>query len=41
VVKVEVLDPDDPTPYWIVSTRNPAALIDAVARAKATAKTKA
>lgn len=22
-VRVEVLDPEDPTPYWVVSTRRP------------------
>jgi hypothetical protein len=32
-VRVEVLDPLDPTPYWIVSTRRPEALAAAVARA--------
>lgn len=26
LVKIEVLDPRDPTPYWLVSTRNPAKL---------------
>jgi Protein of unknown function (DUF3093) len=34
VVKVEVLDPSDPTPYWIVSTRHPADLVAALAKAK-------
>lgn len=38
VVKVQVLDADDPTPYWIVSTRRPAEVIDAVHKAKAAAK---
>ena len=23
VVRIEVLDPDDPTPYWVISTRRP------------------
>lgn len=32
-VRVELTDPDDPTPYWVVSTRRPAALVDALARA--------
>ena len=41
VVKVEVVDADDPTPYWVVSTRRPAAVIDAVASAKAAAKASA
>jgi hypothetical protein len=26
LVKIEVLDPKDPTPYWLVSTRSPAKL---------------
>ncbi|PWD49832.1 DUF3093 domain-containing protein [Serinibacter arcticus] len=29
-VKVSVLDPDDPTPYWLVSTRRPAELAAAL-----------
>jgi len=29
-VRVEVHDPQDPTPYWIVSTRRPAELVAAV-----------
>lgn len=41
VVTVEVVDADDPTPYWVVSTRHPEAIIDAVAQAKASAKTRA
>lgn len=28
-------DPDDPTPYWLVSTRNPEALAAAINRARA------
>lgn len=35
VVKVEVLDDRDPAPYWLVSTRRPAAVIDALAKARA------
>lgn len=35
VVKVQVNDPDDPTPYWIVSTRSPEALLGAIDTAKA------
>jgi Protein of unknown function (DUF3093) len=35
VVKVEVLDPSDPTPYWIVSTRHPTDLVAALSKAKA------
>lgn len=30
VVRVEVLDPADPTPYWIFSVRDPAALMAAL-----------
>lgn len=29
-VKVELVDPDDPTPYWLVSSRRPAALVRAL-----------
>ena len=28
-VKVVLNDPQDPTPYWLVSTRNPAAVVNA------------
>jgi Protein of unknown function (DUF3093) len=34
VVKVDVLDDSDPTPYWLVSTRHPADLIAALTQAK-------
>ena len=37
VVKVEVTDETDPAPYWLVSTRQPDAVIDALLRAKAEA----
>jgi Protein of unknown function (DUF3093) len=37
VVKVDVLDPTDPTPYWLVSTRHPNDLIAALKKAKAAA----
>lgn len=30
VVRVELADPGDPTPYWLVSTRRPAALAAAL-----------
>jgi hypothetical protein len=33
VVKVEILDEQDPAPYWLVSTRQPAAVIKALAEA--------
>lgn len=35
VVTVRVTDPNDPTPYWLVSTRRPAELVRALAEAKA------
>jgi hypothetical protein len=28
LVKIEISDPADPTPYWLVSTRNPEKLLD-------------
>jgi hypothetical protein len=31
-VLVEITDPDDPTPYWLVSTRHPTALAAALGR---------
>jgi hypothetical protein len=34
VVRIEVTDPDDDTPYWIVSTRDPDALVAALGRRK-------
>jgi hypothetical protein len=32
-VQVPVEDPDDPTPYWLVSTRHPDLLVAALTRA--------
>lgn len=32
-VRVELTDPDDPTPYWVVSTRRPQRLVDAARQA--------
>ena len=32
VVRIEVTDPDANTPYWIVSTRDPDALVRALGR---------
>lgn len=32
VVRVEVTDPDDPTPYWIFSVRDPGRLVTALGR---------
>jgi len=34
VVKVEILDDRDPAPYWLVSTRQPAAVISALSEAR-------
>ncbi|WP_165064047.1 DUF3093 domain-containing protein [Marisediminicola senii] len=34
VVKVPVTDESDPAPYWLISTRRPAAVADAIATAK-------
>jgi hypothetical protein len=35
VVRVELVDEHDPTPYWLLSTRRPQAVVDAIAKAKA------
>ena len=34
VVRIDVNDDSDPTPYWLVSTRHPADLVAALAKAK-------
>ena len=34
VVTIQVTDAHDPTPYWLVSTRHPAALVAAIAEAQ-------
>lgn len=34
LVKVEIVDPADPTPYWLLSSRRPQALADAIAAAR-------
>ncbi|MEO6943190.1 MAG: DUF3093 domain-containing protein [Lacisediminihabitans sp.] len=34
VVRIEVDDPQDPTPYWIVSTRRPEQIVQAIAEAR-------
>ena len=31
VLRIDLTDPDDPTPYWLVSTRRPDELRDAIA----------
>lgn len=33
-VRVPVLDPADPTPYWLLSSRRPGALAEAIRRAR-------
>lgn len=35
VVRIDVTDPADPTPYWLVSTRHPEDLVAALEAAKA------
>ncbi len=35
VVRIDISDPDDPTPYWVISTRNPDALVKAIVGAQA------
>jgi len=35
-VQVELVDPRDPTPYWLVGTRHPERLAEALAAARAT-----
>ena len=39
VIRVEILDANDPVPYWIVSTRSPDTIIEAIAAAKTTQRT--
>lgn len=34
VVQVQIIDPEDPTPYWLVSTRNPNELAAALDKAR-------
>jgi hypothetical protein len=36
IVRIDLTDPDDPTPYWIVSTRRPEEFAKAILGAKAT-----
>jgi hypothetical protein len=36
VVRIEVLDERDPTPYWLLSTRRPRELAEALRRVRAT-----
>ena len=37
-VKVSIVDPDDPTPYWVMCTRHPGRLTAAIAEAIAAAR---
>jgi hypothetical protein len=39
VASFEVLDPDDPAPSWVISSRTPERLVAAVRRAQATPRT--
>ena len=39
VVRVELVDPNDPVPYWLVSTRNPEAVSKAIDQARTTSTT--
>ncbi len=32
-IKIRITDPDDPTPYWLVSTRNPVKLAEVLKKA--------
>jgi hypothetical protein len=34
VVRLDLLDVDDPTPYWLISTRRPVELVEALEKAK-------
>lgn len=36
IVRIELVDENDPVPYWIVSTRHPRAVCAAIERARAT-----
>ena len=35
LVKVEIIDSEDPTPYWVFSTSQPEAVLAAITKAKA------
>ena len=34
VVRVEVVDPEDPAPYWLVSSRHPERIVEAIASSR-------
>jgi hypothetical protein len=38
IVRVHITDPDDPAPYWVVSTRHPDELVAALQRARSAAE---
>ncbi|MBM7776302.1 hypothetical protein JOD54_006506 [Actinokineospora baliensis] len=38
LVRVQVTDPDDPTPYWVFSTRHPHRLAEVIENARTTAE---
>ncbi len=38
VVRVELIDPNDPVPYWLVSTRNPQGVSEAIDQARSALK---
>lgn len=40
-VRVQITDPDDPAPYWVISTRTPDRLAAAIDRARRDASTEA
>lgn len=33
-IKINLIDPDDPTPFWLISTRNPGKLVKAISKSK-------
>lgn len=37
-VRAELVDPDDPTPYWLISSRRPQALAEALRQARGVAE---
>lgn len=37
-IRVDITDPDDPTPYWVITTRKPQELIDAIAASRSEAR---
>jgi hypothetical protein len=39
VVRLEIIDPMDPTPYWLISTRNPEMFLAALRERPAPQKT--